>query len=78
MVEFRLDIQHLAPNEPDMNTFLVYIKDNYADAVQSATADSTTQRCLAGFVFITYSDMITALLDLRTKFSISYHLEVRK
>ena len=76
MVEYQLNVYHLAENEAGLNTFLVYIKDNMGTCVTGAEANSLTLKCQATFTFATYNELVSAVTEFKTQFTIDYSLQV--
>ena len=75
-MEYQLTIYHEAENEAGLNTFLVYIKDNLADSVRNAMANSITLKCQAEFVFPTYTELVSTVVQIKEQFVIDYSLQV--
>ena len=75
-MEYQLTIYHEAENEAGLNAFLVYIKDNMADSVAGASANSITLKCEATFMFVTYPELVTAVTQFKEHFTIDYSLQV--
>ena len=78
MVDFQLTVKHTAVNEAGMNTFLVFVKDNYPTVVQSAQANSENLYCQTDLVFTAYNDAVNAVQAFKAQFSIQYILQVNK
>ena len=76
MVQYQLNVYHLAANEAGLNTFLVYIKDTMAESVSGASANSITLKCEATFTFVTYTELVTAVIQFKQQFAIDYSLQV--
>jgi len=76
MVEYQLNVYHLAENEAGLNTFLVYIKDHMVGSVTGADANSLTLKCQATFTFETYAELVAAVQAFKTEFAIDYSLQV--
>ena len=76
MVQYQLNVYHLAANEAGLNAFLVYIKDNMGDSVAGAQANSITLKCEATFTFATYTELVSAVIMFKQNFTIDYSLQV--
>jgi len=75
-MEFQLSVYHQAENEAGLNTFLVYMKDNMGDSIKGASANSITLKCEATFTFVTYTELVTAVIQFKQQFAIDYSLQV--
>lgn len=74
-MEFQLNIHYIAANEGGLNTFLVFVKDNYAAEVAGVSANSKGLKCQATLVFLDYSNMVAAVIAFKGQFAIEYNMQ---
>jgi hypothetical protein len=73
-MSFRLQITHSADDEAGLLAFITHIKDNYSTVAVGASADSENKHCLATLDFPTLNDVVAAVQDMKTNFTIKYRM----
>jgi hypothetical protein len=73
-MSFRLQITHNAEDEAGLLAFISHIKDNYSIFAVGASANSENKHCLATLDLPTLNEVVAAVQDMKTNFTIKYRM----